>query len=127
MCLTAHSLLFSRLHKLRGFAATMEDFYLEPERVHRVLDMITEFKLRQCEELQRRFSTAWIHGLFVTDDWGTQEGTFVGRKIFEDFFAPRIQANLRRHPRLRLARDSAQLRSDQQVRAHCFWSWGSTC
>ncbi len=28
---TAHSLLFSRLHKLRGFANTMQDFYLEPE------------------------------------------------------------------------------------------------
>jgi hypothetical protein len=91
VCLTAHSLLFSRLHKLRGFAATMEDFYLEPERVHRVLEMIVDFKVRQCAELRRRFGPR-IHGLFVADDWGTQEGTFVSRKIFQEFFAPRYKA-----------------------------------
>ena len=39
----------------RGFAATMEDFYAEPERIHRVLDMIVDFKLQQCDELRRRF------------------------------------------------------------------------
>lgn len=88
--LTAHSLLFSRLHKLRGFAATMEDFYLAPERVHQALDMITDFKLRQCDEIQRRFAGR-IDGLFMTDDWGTQQGTFIGRNLFEEFFAPRYR------------------------------------
>lgn len=90
VALTAHSLLFSRLHKLRGFAATMEDFYLEPELVHRVLDMIVDFKVRQCEELQRRFGQQ-IHGLFVADDWGTQAGPFVSKKVFDEFFAPRYR------------------------------------
>jgi hypothetical protein len=89
--LTAHSLLFSRLHKLRGFAATMEDFYLEPERVRRVLDLIVEFKIRQCEELQRRFGSR-IDGLFVADDWGTQERTYIGLKTFQEFFVPRYRA-----------------------------------
>jgi uroporphyrinogen decarboxylase len=91
VAVTAHNLLFSRLHKLRGFAATMEDFYLEPERVERVLDMIVDFKVRQCEELHRRFGDR-IHGLFVADDWGTQSGPFVSRKTFDDFFAPRYRA-----------------------------------
>lgn len=91
VCLTAHSLLFSRLHKLRGFAEALEDFYLEPERVQRVLDMIVEFKVRQVEELYRRFGDR-IDGLFVADDWGTQEGTFVGLNILRDFFVPRYRA-----------------------------------
>ncbi len=90
VCLTAHSLLFSRLHKLRGFANTMEDFYLEPERVHQVLDMIVDFKLEQIDELRRRFGSR-IHGLFVADDWGTQGGTFVGKKTLDEFFAPRYR------------------------------------
>ncbi len=90
VALTAHSLLFSRLHKLRGFAATMEDFYLEPERVHRVLDMIVDFKVQQCLELKRRFGGR-IHGLFVTDDWGTQAGPFIGQNLFDEFFAPRYR------------------------------------
>lgn len=90
VALTAHSLLFSRLTKLRGFGATMEDFYLEPERVHRVLDMVVDFKVRQCQELHRRFGER-IHGLFVADDWGTQERTFVGLNILREFFVPRYK------------------------------------
>lgn len=89
-CLTAHSLLFSRLHKLRGFVNTMEDFYLEPERTHRVLDRIVDFKLEQLDELRRRFGDR-IHGLFVADDWGTQDGTFVSKNILDEFFTPRYQ------------------------------------
>jgi uroporphyrinogen-III decarboxylase len=88
--LTAHGLLFSRLTRLRGFTATMEDFYLEPERVHRVLDMIVDFKLQQCDELSRRFGDS-IDGLFVADDWGTQAGTFVSNKILDEFFTPRYK------------------------------------
>jgi len=87
VCLTAHSLPFSRLHKLRGFVNTMEDFYLEPKRVQRVLDMIVDFKLEQLDELRRRFGDR-IHGLFVADDWGTQDGTFVGKNTLDEFFVP---------------------------------------
>jgi uroporphyrinogen decarboxylase len=90
VALTAHNLLFSRLHKLRGFAATMEDLYAEPERVAKVLDMIVDFKVRQCGELRRRFGDR-IHGLFVADDWGTQSGPFIGLNLFDEFFAPRYR------------------------------------
>jgi len=88
VAVTSHFNLIERLHMLRGFAATMEDFYLEPERVERVLDMILEFKLAQLDELRRRFGDR-VDGLFLTDDWGTQQGTFVSRQVFEQFFAPR--------------------------------------
>jgi hypothetical protein len=33
----------------------MEDFYLEPERVHQALDRLVEFKVAPCEEIHRRF------------------------------------------------------------------------
>ena len=88
VAMTSHFNLIERLHMLRGFAAAMEDFYLEPERVERVLDMVLDFKLEMFDELHRRFGDR-IDGLFLTDDWGTQQGTFVGPKIFEDFFAAR--------------------------------------
>lgn len=87
---TSHFNLIERLHMLHGFRQTMEDFYLEPERVERVLDMVLEFKLGLFEELHRRFG-ARIDGLFLTDDWGTQQGLFVSPKVFEQFFAPRYQ------------------------------------
>jgi hypothetical protein len=88
VAVTSHFNLIERLHMLRGFAATMEDFYREPKRVERVLDMILEFKLGMFDALRRRFGDA-IDGLFLTDDWGTQQGTFVSRKTFEQFFAYR--------------------------------------
>ena len=87
---TDHFNLIERLHMLRGFAATMEDLLLEGERIKRVLDMILEFKLRQFDELARRFGDR-IDGIFLSDDWGTQQGTFVGRGVFERFFAPRYR------------------------------------
>jgi hypothetical protein len=88
--LTAHDLLFSRLHKLRGFAATMEDLYLEPQCVERVLDLIADFKVEQCHELHRRFGHR-VHGLFMTDDWGTQAAPFISLQMLQDFFVPRYR------------------------------------
>lgn len=85
---TTHFNLIERLHMLRGFAEMAEDFYLHPARIERVLDMILEFKLGLLEEVHRRFRDR-VDGIFLTDDWGTQEGTFVGMDIFEQFFAPR--------------------------------------
>ncbi|MBN1400471.1 MAG: hypothetical protein JXA74_06520, partial [Anaerolineae bacterium] len=88
--LTSHFTLFERLHMLRGFAQTLEDFYLEPEKIHRVLDMILEFKLAHIDEAARRFGDR-VHGLFMTDDWGTQKSTFVSPAVFREFFAERYR------------------------------------
>lgn len=88
---TSHFNLIERLHMLRGFAAAMEDFYLEPEKVERVLDMVLEFTMARLDELARRFGER-VDGIFLTDDWGTQQGTFTSRKVFEQFFTPRYRA-----------------------------------
>ncbi len=86
--ISSHFNLIERLHMLRGFAATMQDFYLEPARIERVLDMILEWKLAHFEEAAKWFGNR-VDGIFLTDDWGTQKGTFVKQQIFEDFFAKR--------------------------------------
>ncbi len=87
---TCHFNLIERLHMLRGFVATMEDFYFNPEKLEKVLDMILEFKVQLLDELHRRFGDR-INGIFLTDDWGTQQGVFVSQDIFEKFFASRYQ------------------------------------
>lgn len=87
---TCHFNLIERLHMLRGFAATMEDFVFEPRNVERVLDMVLEFKLGQFDELARRFGDR-IDALFLTDDWGTQQGTFVSGEMFDAFFGQRYR------------------------------------
>lgn len=87
---TSHFNLIERLHMLHGFAATLEDFYLAPEPIERVLDMILEWKLAHFRALHRRFGDR-VHGLFLTDDWGTQAGTFISNQMFEEFFLARYR------------------------------------
>ncbi len=87
---TCHFNLIERLHMLRGFTATMEDFYLAPDHIETLLDMILEFKLKQLLELYTRFGER-IDGIFFTDDWGTQQGVFVSGDTFDTFFARRYR------------------------------------
>ncbi|MFC1526261.1 uroporphyrinogen decarboxylase family protein [Candidatus Latescibacterota bacterium] len=87
---TSHFNLIERLHMLHGFTRTLEDLYLESAKIERVLDMILEYKLEQLRELHRRFGDR-IHGIFLTDDWGTQEGTFISGPTFEAFFLERYR------------------------------------
>lgn len=88
---TSHFTFIERLHMLRGFSAAMEGFYLEPQVNQQILDWILQFKLGQLDELHRRFGSR-IDGIFLTDDWGTQQGPFVGMGVFDEFFAPRYSA-----------------------------------
>jgi uroporphyrinogen decarboxylase len=87
---TCHFNLFERLHMLHGFASTLEDFYLEPKNIHRLLDLILEFKLEHLDEAARRFGDR-VHGVFLTDDWGTQANTFVSTDVFREFFFHRYK------------------------------------
>ncbi|MFH1008181.1 MAG: uroporphyrinogen decarboxylase family protein [Candidatus Latescibacterota bacterium] len=88
--LTSHFNLFERLHMLHGFSRTLEDFYLEPEKIHQLLDMILAYKIAHLEEAARSFGDR-VHGIFLTDDWGTQTNTFVSTAIFEAFFSGRYR------------------------------------
>ncbi len=90
---TSHFNLFERLDMLHGFSETLEDLCLEPEKCEKVLDMVLEWKLEHWNELHRRFGDR-VNGLFVTDDWGTQESTFISSDMFERFFAPRYRKML---------------------------------
>jgi uroporphyrinogen-III decarboxylase len=85
-----HFNLMERLHMLHGFPETLADFCLEPARIEKVLDMVLEFKLAMFDELHRRFGDR-VDGLFCTDDWGTQLGTFISGRMFEDFFLKRYR------------------------------------
>lgn len=88
--LTSHFNLFERLHMLHGFSRTLEDFYLDPEKIHQLLDMILAYKIAHLDEAARRFGDR-VHGIFLTDDWGTQTNTFVSTEIFNAFFHDRYK------------------------------------
>ena len=87
---TSHFNLFERTHMLHGFAETLTDLYEAPEKVERLVDMVLEWKLAHLDELARRFGGR-VHGVFLTDDWGTQEAPFIRPQMFRDIFLGRYR------------------------------------
>ena len=88
--LTSHFNLIERYHMLRGFVNSMEDFYLEKENAHKLIDMILEYKIEHLREAAKWFGDR-VHGIFLSDDWGTQNNTFVSAEIFKEFFIERYK------------------------------------
>ena len=56
----------------------------------KVLDMILEWKIDHLRELNRRFGGR-VHGIFSTDDWGTQQAPYIRGDLFEALFLKRYQ------------------------------------
>jgi len=83
-------LLFERMHALHGFENTLADLYLERERIEMLADRIVEFDLGLIQNIARRFPGS-IHGFGFTDDWGTQQATFVNPRLWDEFFKPRYE------------------------------------
>ena len=81
-------LLFERMHSLRGFAATLEDLYAEPDRSAELADRIVEFNLRFLRHTATVAGNR-IHAFYFTDDWGTQLAPFISRGLWQKFFKPR--------------------------------------
>jgi len=87
---TSHFNIFERAHMLHGFVDTLMDFYEEPEKVEQLLDLVLAWKLEHFAELHRRFGDR-VQGLFLTDDWGTQQGPFLNPAMFDAFFQARYR------------------------------------
>lgn len=83
-------LLFERMHALRGFENTLTDFYLEREKIELLADRIVEYDIAIINNISNRFPRA-IHGLFFSDDWGTERATFVSPAFWDEFFMPRYK------------------------------------
>lgn len=87
---TSHFGIFERMHMLHGFSETLMDLYDDPAALEPLADMVLDYKLKQFTELHRRFGDA-VDGVFMTDDWGTQQNTFIGGELFREFFLPRYR------------------------------------
>ena len=83
-------LLFERMQALRGFENILTDLYLERERVEDLADRIVSFDLGIIANLSMRFP-GQIHGLWFTEDWGTQQALMVNPTLWRQFFKPRYK------------------------------------
>ncbi len=82
------SLLFERMHFLRGMENLLMDFYLERERVEILADRIVEYDLAVIRNISERFPGR-IHGFIFTDDWGTEKALLIPPELWRQFFKPR--------------------------------------
>jgi hypothetical protein len=83
-------ILFERMHSLYPFADLMCDLLAEPEAMGVMADRIVEAQLTFIRNLHERFGTD-IHGINMSEDWGTQTAAFVSFDLWMEFFYPRYR------------------------------------
>lgn len=78
---------FTVMSFLRGFASTLEDLCIEPEKIERLADLVFGFETgvigRAAEE--------GFDAVAFYDDWGTQESLVISPALWRSFFKPRYQ------------------------------------
>lgn len=77
--------IFEMTHHLMGVENALTNLYEEPEKMHELIDYITDYEMRLAEQI-----ISHIHpdAIFHHDDWGSQTSTFMSPKMFEEFFYP---------------------------------------
>ncbi len=75
-----------RLWALRGLEQTLMDYLLESSFVHEALDILMEMHFKALDKVL----TLPIDGVTIGDDYGAQRGLMISRKIFLEFFKPRL-------------------------------------
>lgn len=78
---------FERMHYLRGMPQLLMDLYDNPRGVHALAERVLAFPVGVAQEIGRRFRGR-VHGMGMTDDWGTQEAAFTSLPMFQEFFKP---------------------------------------
>jgi uroporphyrinogen-III decarboxylase len=77
--------VFEQCHYLTEIQNCLTNFYLAPDEMHELIDYITEFELRQAEQICKYMKP---DGVFHHDDWGSQISTFISPDMFEEFLLP---------------------------------------
>ena len=82
--------LFERMHSLHGFENTLVDLYTDRPAMEDLADLIVDVHVGFVEEVARRFPGR-IDGWIMSDDWGTQQNSFISYDLWMDFFHPRYK------------------------------------
>lgn len=78
---------FTIMTFLRGFANTMEDFYIERENIEKLADIVFGFE----ENIIKQLKEYGFHGVAFFDDWGTQTNLLISPSLWREFFKSRYK------------------------------------
>ncbi len=77
--------LWQRMFYLHGYAQTLEDLILHPDRCADLRDMILQVMVRRVERLCQ---LEGLDGIHFRDDWGTQTALMIRPELWRAFFKP---------------------------------------
>lgn len=77
--------IFEQCHYLMEIQHCLMNFYDEPEAMHEIIDMLTDWEVTYAQEICRH-----VHpdAILHHDDWGSQQSTFLSPAMFEEFIVP---------------------------------------
>ncbi len=77
--------MFEKLHYLMGMEDTMINFYEEPEKMHELIEYLTQWEITLADE-----TCKYAHPdcLFHHDDWGSQRSLMMSKEMFDEFMLP---------------------------------------
>lgn len=78
---------FNRVTFIRGFENSMEDLYLEREKIEKLIDIVLDFETRAAENLCMN----GVDGISFGDDWGTQNSLMISPALWREVFKPRYK------------------------------------
>ena len=78
--------IWERIQYFRGMELVMCDMIENPEFVHHLLKLCTDFWVSFIGELASMRGE--IDALYMFDDWGTQKNTMISPDLWREFFAP---------------------------------------
>lgn len=84
---TVGNTIFERMHFLHGFENTLEDLYLNRDRIEELADRILEFDIG----LIHGWAKLGVDGIFFMDDYGLQNQLVMPPKLFRQIFKPRYR------------------------------------
>lgn len=75
--------VFEMTHHMMGMEDALMALYEEPDCMHDLIEMLTDFELNKAQMIVDRLKP---DALFHHDDWGGQISTFVSPDMFKEFF-----------------------------------------
>lgn len=77
--------IFEQCHYLMEIQNCLMAFYENPDEMHELVDMITEWELAYAAEICKYIKP---DAIFHHDDWGSQVSTFISPAMFREYYTP---------------------------------------
>jgi hypothetical protein len=77
--------IFEQCHYLLEISNCLVSLYTNPDEMHEIIDMLTDWELRYAEEIVKYLKP---DAIFHHDDWGSQLSSFMSPDMFEEFILP---------------------------------------